>query len=1146
MQSIVNNRYALLGDRPVAGGMADVYKAADLRNDGRKVALKMFRDRQEDDHDPILLETYRREVEHLRALKHESIVELLDSGIDETSGRHYLVFPWMDTDLEKWLENNDFDGWDDFYERMGRPILEGMAFVHGRNYAHRDLKPRNILVSSDGTPKITDFGISKLKEWVEPGVTLASFHSPPYTPPEHDDGSYTYTRDVYGFATIAIKCLTKATLQNVGDLYDAMDGQEFDPPDDVLPILNKCLDQIPQERYRHAGILLAELENVWRRRDIGWSPKRNVFVKLSGKALAAIKSTFAIADDSKAREFYVRDLNAICGVKRKDLENEKNEVHFDLYSESLWSHCKVDRDGYLFIFNVSPMSGGMLGNIREKTWIPDENFKFLYSPGPLAPQLTADLDAFVIEADKKFAQMELEQKRRDEEGEFDKWARILNMQVEFERESNVAVRFTNRSISGRRVTFRTDLPLTEDLLDQSRIIYLKDGSKIRGIVDEVSEGQLTLYVPEDEVSAIPDSGKLEFDSWAARLAVNRQKDALDALRFDQAVNPVLKTLLAKPETAVIGEPRTEIEFVNKDLDSAKQEAVKKALGSEEITLVKGPPGTGKTTFITEMILQHLRQNPDARILLASQTHVALDNCIEGLSKADDTIRLIRVASAQTEKRVNEKVRPSLLREKVVTWGEACISSGQEFLQTWAETNAIPATKVQAGQLVREYIIARKKLVVDDEAENNLSLSIVELERDQGNTTREARDSEQAELRSQLTEIKKDRRETTANLKVLQAEIIKIEADAEEFLTWSLDDLENWYNENYLLQSEAEKKLLDLLEIHADWREQFGRREEFKIALLASVNVVAGTCLGIASVRGFQDLTFDLCIVDEASKATPPETLIPLVRSKKWILVGDEKQLSPFQMTEMQDSKQLEKFDLRKEDFKKSLFSHLSEKLPKECIVTLDTQHRMVAPIGNLVSECFYEGSLKSNGPNLDETLAELFKSPVMWFSTTRLTRRFETPAGQSYLNSTEARQIGQMLRLINVISGQRGKRYRVAIIAGYLAQKDEIENSIARLNIPLDSLDLEVNTVDAFQGREADILIYSVTRSNENRNIGFLRESERINVALSRGRYHLAIVGDHRFCAQVTGQNPFKDILAHFEGNPDECKLETLADMPGR
>lgn len=135
---------------------------------------------------------------------------------------------------------------------------------------------------------------------------------------------------------------------------------------------------------------------------------------------------------------------------------------------------------------------------------------------------------------------------------------------------------------------------------------------------------------------------------------------------------------------------------------------------------------------------------------------------------------------------------------------------------------------------------------------------------------------------------------------------------------------------------------------------------------------------------FESFTFDLCIVDEAERVKANASGNPYSTGsfKKWILVGDEKQLSPFQMTEMQDSKQLEKFDLRKEDFKKSLFSHLSEKLPKDCIVTLDTQHRMVAPIGNLVSECFYEGSLKSNGPNLDETLAELFKSPVMWFSTT--------------------------------------------------------------------------------------------------------------------------------------------------------------------
>jgi serine/threonine protein kinase len=1149
MQSIINSRYALLGDRPVSGGMADVYKASDLGNDGQIVAVKMFQDFAGSKHDPGLLEeAYRREFEHLKALRHENIVELLDTGSDEASGRRFLVLPWMETDLETWLqnENNGFEGWDDYYERMGRSLLEAIAFVHGRNYAHRDLKPRNILMSAEGVPKITDFGISKFKEWAEPGVTLAVYGSPPYTPPEQDDGSYTFSRDVFGFAAISIKCLTKAEFNNLGDLYDAMEGADFDPPDEVVPIINKCLDQIPRERYRDARILFTDLENVWRKRDVAWSPKRTVYVRLSQRALTAIKNDHGIKDDATVREFYVRDLNSICGVKKLFFENKPGEIHFELFSESLASHAKVDKDGYLFIFNVKPMSCGVLSNIREKTWVPDENFKFSTSPGALAPPLAADLDVFVIEADKKFAQMELEQRQREEEGEFDKWARMLNMQVEFERETNFAIRFTERAIYGRRVTFRTDSPLTEELLDQNRIVYLKDGSKIRGIVDGVSEGQLTFFVPEDEASAIPDSGKLEFDSWAARLAVNRQKDALDALRFDQAVNPLLKTLLAKPETASTPQPKTDVLFFNSRLDDAKQTGVNLVLGSDELTLVKGPPGTGKTTFITEIILQHLKMNPDARILLASQTHVALDNCVEGLSKADEAIKLIRVASTHTEKRVNEKVRPNLLREKVDTWGASCIASGQSFLEKWSEDHSIPSTKIQTGQLVREFIIAHKKLLLDDQAALKISESVMEFEGDEGNTTREARDAELGELRTQLADIKKSRKKTVEELASLEARIIGLEADAKEFLTWGLDEIEGWYEENYAVRSDVEKKFLDLHGIHAEWREQFGRREEFKIALLASVNVVAGTCLGIASVRGFQDLTFDLCIVDEASKATPPETLIPLVRSKKWVLVGDEKQLSPFQMTEMQDSRLLEKFDLRKEDFKTSLFSHMSDKLPRECVVTLDTQHRMVAPIGHLVSECFYEGLLNSNGPEVDPTLVEVFRKPVTWFSTTRLNRRFETPAGQSFLNSTEAQQIGQMLRAINAIASQRGKRYRVAVIAGYLAQKDEIENAIARVNVPLDALNLEVNTVDAFQGREADILIYSVTRSNEKGNIGFLRENERINVALSRGRYYLALVGDHRFCAQVAGENPFKAILSHFDLNPDECRLETLAEISGR
>ena len=82
--------------------------------------------------------------------------------------------------------------------------------------------------------------------------------------------------------------------------------------------------------------------------------------------------------------------------------------------------------------------------------------------------------------------------------------------------------------------------------------------------------------------------------------------------------------------------------------------------------------------------------------------------------------------------------------------------------------------------------------------------------------------------------------------------------------------------------------------------------------------------------------------------------------------------------------------------------------------------------------------------------------------------------------------------------------------------------------------------MDAFQGREADVAVYSVTRSNPAGKLGFLREEERLNVALSRGRYGLAVVGDHGFCAVATGHNPFRSVLDHIERHRDQCELREL------
>src|SRR5262249_34208192 len=110
---LVNGRYALTPN-PVSGGMADVYRAADMMEGARTVAVKMFRRGELEDE--ILREAFSREVRALRELKHRAIVEMLDSGVDGVTGRFFLVLEWLPTSLEIVRQRRFDQGWDSFYE----------------------------------------------------------------------------------------------------------------------------------------------------------------------------------------------------------------------------------------------------------------------------------------------------------------------------------------------------------------------------------------------------------------------------------------------------------------------------------------------------------------------------------------------------------------------------------------------------------------------------------------------------------------------------------------------------------------------------------------------------------------------------------------------------------------------------------------------------------------------------------------------------------------------------------------------------------------------------------------------------------------------------------------------------------------------
>jgi len=289
------------------------------------------------------------------------------------------------------------------------------------------------------------------------------------------------------------------------------------------------------------------------------------------------------------------------------------------------------------------------------------------------------------------------------------------------------------------------------------------------------------------------------------------------------------------------------------------------------------------------------------------------------------------------------------------------------------------------------------------------------------------------------------------------------------------------------------------------------------------------------VRGIGDVEFDLCIVDEASKATPTELLVPLSRSKRWILVGDPKQLPPYQEDALLDERVLAKYELEERDLEERLFDRMLLGVPDSCRTILSTQHRMVPAIGELVSRCFYDGRLKSAMSENDEHVMKVLKRPVVWMTTCELPSHQEQRVSFSFENDAESRVITKLLTKVDAILSQTQQHRSVAVLTGYGAQLQRIRRDLAVKSESWRSLSIEVNTVDAFQGREADIAIYSVTRANQQGTIGFLRDLRRLNVALSRGRKALVIIGDHVFARSVAGDNPFKEVVLHIESHPDEC-----------
>ena len=1147
---LINNRYAL-SPKPRSGGMADVYRARDYEKDEQLVAVKVFKHGQIEDE--ILKESFRRETQALKELKHQGIVELLDYGKDDITGEHFLVLEWMDKDLATLLKESPLEGWDSFWKIVAHPTLQALAFSHNRNYIHRDIKPNNILINSDGQPKLGDFGISKLRSYFQPSVTLREFVSRPFTPPEADDGSYPYTRDVFSFGVLVLKCLTEVNINDYDAIPQALAA--FNAPPEIVKIIERTVSEEPAERPNNAEVLLVELSAIQSQRSqILLTKKRTCYLRLTRNALKNLTNELQLPE-AEIQQMILEDLNTACGITRyskfnaNSPEEEFPEGHYSLFGVSYKYHVAVGQE-YLDIINAYSSSSASLEKNRERAWICSYEFKF-GRPQIMweAVDLITDLENAVKEYEANLRQLKIE---AEKERPFQIWSNILRAKTDWERKREKPIPYTGFTRDGNRLIFQISKTPDNDIAEQPRHITRKNGFSILGgnVVEvvrkveksvQVASDELILYIKYGQADKLPMSGELVFDIRAAETALYRQKYALDAIRFDRAVRADMRQLLINLQNENFTEISVDIEFFQ-SLNESQQEVVKAALATEDFLLVQGPPGTGKTTFITEIVLQTLKQNPEARILLSSQTHVALDNALERIQVENSHLNLLRLGNHE---RVSKNVHSLLLEEQMHKWREQAIAISKNFITEWSAKRGVSTQELEKATLFQELktIVAKLHDLKTEVSSRQQDLyEIVPLEYDMDNPKlpskqkipKEKRDEFQRltyEIEELRLQQKQARDEHKTKAKRLQ-ELTGISQD--ELLRLNAEELEARSNQLINPNAPDAKMLQRLISIQTDWFDCFGRNEKFNEPLIKRSAVVAGTCIGIP--KYIQDIEFDLCIVDEASKATATEVLVPMTRSRRWILVGDTKQLPPFQDEASRNAEFLEKYDLTEDDIRETLFERLLRTLPNNCCKMLAIQHRMVAPIGNLISECFYDGKLASARTDVDKNLSKILPQPVSWLTTSKLPNYREQSANSSYNNISEVNVIISLLRQINQMAKEAEKKYNVAVLSGYAAQLKLLNRGInAELN-NWTGLTIECDTVDAFQGREADIAVYSITRSNKQGKIGFLRDEARLNVALSRGKVGLIIVGDHHFC-RTSSDNPLYQVLDYIERHPENCAL---------
>lgn len=304
-------------------------------------------------------------------------------------------------------------------------------------------------------------------------------------------------------------------------------------------------------------------------------------------------------------------------------------------------------------------------------------------------------------------------------------------------------------------------------------------------------------------------------------------------------------------------------------------------------------------------------------------------------------------------------------------------------------------------------------------------------------------------------------------------------------------------------------------------------------LFDQCRIVACTLTGAAN-RLLEGIRFQSVFIDEAAQALEAACWIAIGKADRVIFAGDHCQLPPT----------IKCMEAAKAGLDTTLMERVAKRKP-ECVQLLDTQYRMHEAIAQFPSDWFYEGKLKSASSVRFRNILE-YEAPMVWLDTSDLDYQEEATADLSgRYNKQEAKFIVKALGdYANSIGIKRIQDERIdfGLISPYKNQVQRLRQMVKQsAELKPIRRSITINTIDGFQGQERDVVLISLVRSNEEGNIGFLRELRRMNVAITRAKMKLIIVG----AADTLTRHPFYKKLYDYverDGKVVRAKEETHVD----